>query len=261
MPIPTIRRYRNLIQFIDNWPAYFIEKSQTQLSSVATYITRRQGIRMQVPKTLRSIFKELFFTDFYQIRTLARQLPPNPIVLDVGANAGFFALQLFDQRPDARIFCFEPHPANLSQLQKNLALNPTLAQQMHIEGKAVSGVTTSSLHLYFDPDRPFSPNASTIEGFEGNQQAVEVPVVPLDRVIEQFALPHIDLLKLDCEGSEYDILYHSSETTRQRIRAVTMETHTLPDDPRGQHEALVAFLKDQGFRTQVDVPPMLWMSR
>ncbi|WP_461115706.1 FkbM family methyltransferase [Spirosoma jeollabukense] len=43
-------------------------------------------------------------------------------------------------------------------------------------------------------------------------------------------LQTIDLLKMDFEGSEYDILYHTAPGLIRRVRQLAIEVHNLDDD-------------------------------
>jgi len=70
------------------------------------------------------------------------------VIVDVGANVGFFAIYASAINPDAQIHSFEPFPDNLTQLKRNLLLN--VSRCIHSHPQAVSdktGVTT----LYFTP--------------------------------------------------------------------------------------------------------------
>ena len=42
------------------------------------------------------------------------------------------------------------------------------------------------------------------------------------------ALERVDLLKMDCEGAEYEILYGTPDRYLERIREIRMEYHQLP---------------------------------
>jgi FkbM family methyltransferase len=60
-------------------------------------------------------------------------------------------------------------------------------------------------------------------------QTLEVSRVPLDDVVHEHRLERIDVLKIDCQGSEYAILYGVSLQTLGRIRTIVVECETFPD--------------------------------
>ena len=55
-----------------------------------------------------------------------------------------------------------------------------------------------------------------------------------------------DFLKLDCEGGEYEILYHASETSLQKIGRIVCEFNIIDRDQRNG-KALRTFLIACGF--------------
>ena len=103
MTSSTFGRYLNLLANIRNWPRYFGQKAGGGFSPVR-FVTRGQSLMFDVTsKRLYLVFKEIFLSDFYSMGSLARTLPRGAVVVDVGANAGFFSLLLLSRRPDARI--------------------------------------------------------------------------------------------------------------------------------------------------------------
>lgn len=66
----------------------------------------------------------------------------------------------------------------------------------------------------------------------------------------------IDMLKIDCEGGEYDIFYNSPRAVLKKIGCIVMEYHNLPDiDPTFMEANLIAFLAQNGFDAIEDMPP------
>ena len=72
-----------------------------------------------------------------------------------------------------------------------------------------------------------------------------VRVVTLDDVFEHCAIDRCDLLKLDCEGAEYEILYGAGAETLGRIGNLVLEYHEGMN-ANGPDE-LDAFLRERGF--------------
>lgn len=62
-------------------------------------------------------------------------------------------------------------------------------------------------------------------------------------------MEHCDLMKLDCEGAEYPILFNAPETIFDRIERMVMEYH---DNVSGYiHHDLVQFLTNKGFNVKI----------
>jgi FkbM family methyltransferase len=206
----TFSRYRNLIANIRNWPRYFGQKTSGTGHAAGAFapvefVTRGQSLRFEVTsRRLYLVFKEIFLSDFYSIARLERALAHNAVVVDVGANAGFFSMLLLSKRPDVRVHAFEPIAGNHDLFARNIALNPPLvsAGSVTLRNAAVTGTPVESVELFAEPDGATSVTASVFADFAAeNQRSVRVPAVALMEILR--ALPAVELLKLDCEGSEY----------------------------------------------------------
>jgi hypothetical protein len=55
---------------------------------------------------------------------------------------------------------------------------------------------------------------------------ITVDVVSFDELMDE--LTDVSLVKLDCEGSEYEIVLHSSPRAWERVRRVVIEYHAVP---------------------------------
>lgn len=68
----------------------------------------------------------------------------------------------------------------------------------------------------------------------------------LEEIIKDNNLNNIDFLKLDCEGSEYDILYGTTNSVLDKISTISIETHQGKADNENT-AALIKYLKKVGF--------------
>jgi hypothetical protein len=89
---------------------------------------------------------------------------------------------------------------------------------------------------------------------------VTVEAVSLPDIFASNRLDHIDLLKLDCEGAEYDILYRCPDSLLQRVNLIAMETHNGVRTNENT-EALCAFLKEKGFTIRMGDKHFVWAWR
>ena len=67
--------------------------------------------------------------------------------------------------------------------------------------------------------------------------------------MDEMNLEKIDFLKMDCEGSEYDIVYSLPNAIFDRIGCIAIETH-ITNTQNHDHETLVGFVQDKGFQTK-----------
>ena len=193
------------------------------------------------------VFKQIFFDKDY-----TRDLPEwwweikNPVVLDVGANLGFFSIFMGTEKPDATIYAFEPMPVNFKRLRQHQSEFPKI--DLHIYQEAVSGGPGTLELFYEDPDK-FTDTAGVVQIRTEDTKKMEVKATSIMEIISRFDLKKIDFLKLDCEGSEYDILYSLPQSAFDMISYMMIETHETDIDGH-DHDSLFKFVSKKGFKTQ-----------
>jgi len=210
----------------------------------------RNGVEAEVPVRLLPTFKESVFAEDYirgfpgrVVRDLDR-----PIVVDVGANAGYFSLWWLSRHPGSRMVCVEPIPENFALLKRNAALNAD--KKISLVDGAVDG-QNGEIVLRYNLTQGFTTAASVLQGVDG-QSEITVKCSSLTQLMSDFGLKQIDFLKLDCEGSEYAILYKSDDALLKTISRIALEAH-FGSEPSQNKEALCDFLRSKQF--QVNARP------
>jgi FkbM family methyltransferase len=133
------------------------------------------------------------------LRVPAAQWDETPIILDVGAHEGEFALTV---RPQARLYAFEPHPQAYAVLtSRTYGAGITTVQ-------SACGQHPGIVTLYDHADRPGSYHATLYptvirDLHRGHAAGVDVPCMVLDDFVEEHGLSQIHLLKIDTEGHEF----------------------------------------------------------
>ncbi len=166
------------------------------------------------------------------------------VVLDVGAHIGVFALKISELvHDDCRIYVLEPERENHALLSRNIKLNKK--KNIIALNYAVAGLT-GRRNLIISGD-----NHAAHSFYFGNDKLSKqiVRTVTLEKLVEGYKLPHIDLLKLDCEGAEYEILLNCPPNVISNIGCIVMEYHRLDED----HDCkqLTDYLRKNGFKIQV----------
>lgn len=249
MAVKGITRYRKLAKNIANWKEYVFRRGERK-NRPLEFVTKPNPIRFKVPDSLYQVFKEIFMEDFYEIDSLVKKLSPQAVVVDVGANAGFFDFLLLSKLPSAAIYAYEPLSSNIQLLTATRDSNSTLLQKLHVTQAAITGTATASLDLFTENTPDNSVVASVFSGFdERNTTRITVPAKSLTAIVQENNITQIDLLKLDCEGSEYDILYNTPGSVLNTIKMMVIEVHEID---RGKHnlQSLTAYLNSCGYRTR-----------
>ncbi len=126
---------------------------------------------------------------------------PGHVVIDVGANVGFYSLTAASLvGPAGRVVAFEPGPKTASRLRENAALNG-FANLVVVEAAVSDKPGVLRLHLGED-----SEGNSLFDPGQEATDSVEVSVLTLDAYAEAEGIARVDLLKIDAEGAEVGII-------------------------------------------------------
>ncbi|MFT7153916.1 MAG: FkbM family methyltransferase [Bacteroidia bacterium] len=241
-------RVFGMIKNVRNFPAYLLHK--WGITNQHPFILHsHNGVSVEVPDRMMHTAKEVFFTDDYKFDQIQRpvlNLSSEPIVIDVGANVGYLSAFTFTRFQKARVFSVEPIPNNLELLRRNKERNNQFNWNI-TEG--VLSDKNESLEIQFDKADSFSTSAS-MYGLDKSNHSIMVKSQTLDNLVAENGLKGIHILKLDCEGAEYDILYCLRSELLNSIAFITMETHQI-DVNRKNRNSLVSWLNGKGWKTDV----------
>lgn len=137
---------------------------------------------------------------------MCRRIKAGMVVVDVGANFGYYTLLLADLiGPDGHAFAIEPNPGVAALLRQSVALNGFNSRTSIVE--AAAGADPMREVLLYSPHGEFK-NACIIESphlvnaDDGTVQRVQQ--VKIDEVVA--TAPRLDFLKIDAEGAEESII-------------------------------------------------------
>jgi len=186
---------------------------------------------------------EIFVNRPYQV---AGFIPSDgDVCLDIGANIGCVSRQWRLTNPTGRIIAVEPHPETVQVLRKNCLLNS--GDDITVVHAAV-GSRVGPAELVIDRNhssmaRPAATNLRALGGFAAEER-VTVVGVTLDSLLATYALPRVDLLKIDVEGFEVECLNGGRAALGVTERAI-VEFHS--DELRARCRGI---LDEAGFHVQ-----------
>lgn len=170
-------------------------------------------------------------------------IQPGAVVVDIGANIGCFSVRA--ARNASRVLAYEPFQSNLDLLRGNIDLNS--ANNVQVFPFAVGG--NEGLSTLFIPDDDGFVGRVSLHPGRGTR-TTECICITLDQVVLDNELNQIDLLKIDCQGAEYEILYQASADTLGRCRQVIAECEIYENRPEWSIAALGRHLMEHGFDVQ-----------
>jgi len=152
-----------------------------------------------------------------------------------------------------KVFAFEPIPSNLEIFQKTIAANPILQGSLVLTQAAVTGKSQPHLELHLDGSNELTENASVFSGFESTHSVkITVPSITFSEIIQKHKLEQIDFLKMDCEGSEFDIIYNTDPVLLKRIKKMMVEVHDIEGDEKNNVDYFDNYIKSLGFTSSFE---------
>lgn len=140
----------------------------------------------------------------------------NKILIDIGACTGDTAIY-FTLNGAKQVISVEPFPKNFEILQKNINKN-------HLNDKIIpvlGGCSSSKKELVIDPNFK-SGMRSILRQFP---KGIKISTITLDEIIKKFQIKNNAILKLDCEGCEYDVILNASDSTLNHFSVIQIEYH------------------------------------
>jgi FkbM family methyltransferase len=145
------------------------------------------------------------------------EIIPGERVVDCGANVGAFAV--WATAAGASVVAYEPHPLTYEWLERNVAGRPVRCVRAAVVAEAPADGTVPLT---------VASGADTHHGLGGDGPTVDVPAISLATAIGEGC----DLLKLDCEGAEFDLIAQTQDAALRRARRIVCEVHDWLGDPR-----------------------------
>lgn len=181
-----------------------------------------------IPITVRlgssdiNVFQDIFISREYGWKFSAKP----EVIVDAGGYTGMSAAFFAHQYPEATIIAIEPDAENFGLLKLNTARFPNV-HPVHAAVWSESGVislTDPGYGSWGFQVATHTGHATAVAVDEADPATGLVRAVTFDEIIKEFNLDHIDLLKVDVEGSEKEI-FASTESWISSVGAICIELH------------------------------------
>jgi FkbM family methyltransferase len=181
---------------------------------------------------------------FFQLARRARGL-----VIDIGANTGFYAFIAAAASRQSRVIAFEPEQGSLDILRRNIKLN-RFGWRIRVVPLALSNRTgQSKLYIPARTHGLVETSSSLESSFKpAHSDVVSISTTTLDAFLSGILLRwrRVGLIKLDVEGHETSVLEGCARTVARHRPVVFIEVLRNAD-----FGALDAFLRTHAY---ADVP-------
>ena len=167
---------------------------------------------------MEDVISEVVTGDCYRLRALKSQNVDLRYVIDIGAHIGTFAVMVKRLWPDAKLLCFEPDPDLVEACYANAPFATTMRSSVRYDGRNKLFISEHRAgNCMYDPTVNFD------DDIPKNYIPIPVPTTKL----EPFITSRVDLIKLDCEGSEFDILSTIHRDCIPHIKRICGEYHHI----------------------------------
>jgi FkbM family methyltransferase len=191
--------------------------------------------------------------DDYRLRDM--RFGEGDVVIDIGAHVGLFSIYLAKRWPALKVFAFEPFPANFRNCAENLQINSVTNVVL-----SPNAITNDSRLLSMATDPHNSGGASAVvKTFESNGIVTDLASMTLDEVFLVHEIGRCKLMKIDCEGMEYEILLGAR--VLDKVEYLAGEFHASPSlqnrgwCPEGLHAHCSSFFADNKMKIQFNQIP------
>jgi FkbM family methyltransferase len=244
--IAYLRYLPFIILKIKNWQIFLL--NYTGVKDKGEIFEFRNGLKIKTEDAISAATIAVIF-----IKKDYGYVEENSVIIDIGANIGVYSLYAV-QSKNTKVFAFEPMINNYNLLKENIRLNKLEKNIIAFNLAVGAKEEKRKLYLGESPFPSFLPiSSSPFNASYGNskkeeaQKYVEISCTPLKDVFDKNSIEKCDILKMDCEGAEFEILYNLPEEYFKRIKEIRMEYHNHLSDKKNNVEFLMNFLKQKGF--------------
>jgi FkbM family methyltransferase len=229
--ISNLRYIPRIVFSIKNWPAFCLHYAGALKSNNNIYLFRN-GVKIATNGNI-----DVSTIAVIWIKKNYGKMPANATIVDIGANIGAFSVYAACSGDNNQVYSYEPMPENYELLVRNIKIN-NMEKRIRAFNLGISSQKERAM-LYLNDSLSHS-----ICCWKEGKPSVEISCISLEDIFTSNSLKSIDILKIDCEGAEYAILFGASSACFKRIKEIRMEYHNI--DGRNKADELIRFLQEQG---------------
>lgn len=237
-----------IVEIFNNTRANKIEETETGIILTAEGVSFRINSESNAGNFYEIICRKMY--DYYNSSN-------RNIVLDIGMNAGLASLFFASKQNVSKVYSFEPFSSTVQNAKQNFEINTELKEKIIVSNFGISDKNRMLKVPLFEGG---SMEASTNEEFINlhqfqtikKEQTIEVELKDINDILseiiakEQIEDNNTLVLKIDCEGEEYNIMDRLNECNLlNKISAFLIEWHHRGPD------SLISTLKDNNFKVLV----------
>lgn len=181
------------------------------------------------------------------LKLYTKLVQPGDVVLDIGANIGSHSLPLARLVGDeGRVLAFEPTKFAVQKLERNISLNPWLADRVTVYQQMLVADTDADVPDALFSSWPLVVKEGLHEKHKGQLMGTAgATSITLDHALEEASIQRVNFIKLDVDGYEYSVLSGAERVLRECTPTILMELapYLLEDCPEEFEEMIGIFAR------------------
>lgn len=214
-------KYEDLINYINDIDH---EKEIIVIDNINYINVYNKKFMKNNPYNFNICIEEYFSGDEWNMINLE-----NRYIIDIGANIGDTALYFAKEK--AKVLSFEPVKHLYELGIENISLNPKLKENIIFINKAVGG-KRGKLNIA----------SQTTKTYINTEDTYQIDVITVNDILNEYNFP-ADILKMDCEGCEFEIILNEDLTM---FNDIIFEHHSKQVGK--DYKPLIKKLENDGFK-------------
>jgi FkbM family methyltransferase len=170
--------------------------------------------------------RQLYYLSMYEARDtswLRRQIRPDWVFLDIGANFGYYSMLVSEvTHGAAEVYAFEPLASVAELLEEHRRMNGF--ENIHIHRTAISD-SEGEITLVYPSDENNILSRMLAEGEDAEGKVERAQTIRLDTFVRDHNINRVDFIKIDVEGAEPFVLNGAAETIQRFRPTMMIEIH------------------------------------
>lgn len=231
--------------------------------AIAKHALDKRNVRLDIAVAFDGIkymlvdLESLFILSPRYERFMWNYLTPhqNDVFVDVGAHIGKYSLQIAGVvGAQGKVIAIEPDPDNFEALLEGVEMN----EFSNVVALPIAAFDREcTLPFYVSPSTGKTKEGWLIgKGWSSlkhrtSENVHEVVAKPLDKILKDLGVSHVDYIKIDVEGAEYEVLKGSREVIERNKPKIIAEC-TM------KQNAVFRFMKEEKY-TSILVAPNYYL--
>ena len=217
------RIFEYIIIFSNYHTALFLRLKLKSRNNKLHQLKLRNGLVLWVREGTPDVcvIHEVIYSKSYYLLMDILKKTMRGVILDLGANIGIFSLFCSQTNPQLNILSFEPTVENFSLLSKNIAENKS-NEKIKIIQKAVTS-DGQPRYIHYNKTNPGGSSVNLNDNLNGLSETISL----IDILRQNNS---IFLIKMDIEGTEYEIFYNITISDLKLVKYLYIEIHNDPNN-------------------------------